>query len=77
MKLKPWKEDGADCYSIRVDGNYRAHGKYDRDESVWSAVEIGTRKAMGHGWILRRKGWTQSELRPRSAPPGEGDRYFR
>ena len=32
-----------------VDGNYRAHGKYDRDESVWSAVEIGTHKAMGHG----------------------------
>jgi hypothetical protein len=45
----PRKEGGADCYSIRVDGNYRAHGKYDRDESVWSAVEIGTDKAMGHG----------------------------
>jgi hypothetical protein len=42
-------DGGADCYSIRVDGIYRAHGKYDRDESVWSAVEIGTHKAMGHG----------------------------
>jgi len=37
--FKPWKEGGADCYSIRVDGNYRADGKYDRDESLWSAVE--------------------------------------
>jgi hypothetical protein len=72
--FKPWKEGGADCYSIRVDGNYRAHGKYDRDESVWSAVEIGTHIALGDGWILRWKVWTQSELRPRSAPPGEGDR---
>jgi hypothetical protein len=23
--------------------------KYDRYESLWSAVEIGTHKAMGHG----------------------------
>jgi hypothetical protein len=46
--FKPWNEGGADCYSIRVDGNYRANAKYDRDESVWSAVEIGTHKALGH-----------------------------
>jgi hypothetical protein len=49
LDFKQWRNGGPDIYSVRVDGNYRAHVRYDRDGSVWLAEQIGNHKAMGHG----------------------------
>ena len=49
LDFKQWKKGGDGCYSVRVDGNYRAHLRYDRETSVWLAEQIGNHKAMGHG----------------------------
>ncbi|MBB2769111.1 UNVERIFIED_ORG: plasmid maintenance system killer protein [Mycolicibacterium obuense] len=49
LDFKPWKKAGPDIYSVRVNGNYRAHLRHDRDERVWFAEAIGDHKAMGHG----------------------------
>jgi hypothetical protein len=47
LDFKQWKPGGPDAYSMRIDGNYRAHLHHDRDER-WSAVGIGSHKDMGH-----------------------------
>lgn len=49
LDFKQWKKDGRDVYSVRLDGNHRAHLRYDRDRTVWYAEQIGDHKAMGHG----------------------------
>lgn len=49
LDFKQWKTGGTDVYSVRVDGNYRAHLRYDRDRSTCYAERIGNHKAMGHG----------------------------
>lgn len=49
LNFQPWKNDGADYYSVNVGGNYRAHLRYDRTESKWYAEAIGNHKEMGHG----------------------------
>lgn len=47
--FKPWPKDGDDCYSVRINNNFRAHLKRQRDTCDWLAYEIGSHKAMGHG----------------------------
>ena len=47
--FKRWSKGGADCYSVRVGPNFRAHLRYDRSNSAWFAEGIGSHKAMGHG----------------------------
>jgi mRNA-degrading endonuclease RelE of RelBE toxin-antitoxin system len=48
LGFQQWKKGGPDCYSVHV-GSYRAHLQLDRDQSTWSALDIGTHLAMGHG----------------------------
>lgn len=33
LEFKQWKRDGRDGCSVRIDGNYRAHFRYDRDRT--------------------------------------------
>jgi hypothetical protein len=47
LDFKQWVPGGPNCWSVRIDGNYRAHLR--RNASIWSAFDIGTHKAMGHG----------------------------
>jgi hypothetical protein len=49
LNFKQWKAAGPGYYSVRVDGNYRAHLRYDRTTMTWFAESIGNHKAMGHG----------------------------
>lgn len=49
LDFKQWKMDGRDVYSVRLDGNYRAHLRYDRDCTTWYAERVGDHKAMRHG----------------------------
>lgn len=49
LGFQPWSIDGPDYYSVNVGGNYRAHLRYDRNESKWFAEAIGNHKEMGHG----------------------------
>lgn len=48
LGFQQWKKGGPDCYSVHV-GSHRAHLQLDRDQSTWSALDIGTHLAMGHG----------------------------
>lgn len=49
LDFKQWKKDGSDYFSVRVDGNHRAHLRRDREASRWFAEAIGDHKEMGHG----------------------------
>jgi hypothetical protein len=49
LDFKEWKPGGPNTYSVRIDGNYRAHLHHDRQAGRWLAVAIGPHKAMGHG----------------------------
>jgi hypothetical protein len=49
LDFKQWKQDGADVYSVRLDGNFRAHVRYDRGRRIWLAEKVGDHKAMRHG----------------------------
>jgi hypothetical protein len=49
LDFQKWRKAGPDHYSVRVDGNYRAHLRYDRSRSMWFAEAIGDHKTMGHG----------------------------
>jgi len=49
LGFQKWPAGGADCYSINVDSNFRAHLHHDRSTSLWTAVSIGDHKSMGHG----------------------------
>ncbi|MCR5977782.1 hypothetical protein GDN83_08520 [Gordonia jinghuaiqii] len=49
LDFKRWKPGGPNYYSVRVDSNFRAHLRYNPDETVWAAEDIGNHKAMGHG----------------------------
>ncbi len=48
LDFKQWKAAGPDFYSVRVDGNFRAHLRYDHDKLCWFAEAIGNHKAMNH-----------------------------
>lgn len=49
LDFKQWKPSGKDVYSVRLDGNFRAHLRYDRDTSKWFAEQVGDHKMMRHG----------------------------
>jgi hypothetical protein len=48
LDFKPWRQDGRGAYSVRVDDNFRAHLRHER-EGNWTAYAIGGHKDMGHG----------------------------
>jgi hypothetical protein len=48
LGFEPWRPGGADCYSVRLDGNYRPHLRPERSKSSWTAEAIGDHKSMGH-----------------------------
>jgi len=49
LDFKHWSKEGPDVYSVRVGGNFRAHLRYDRQQSRWFAEAIGDHKKMKHG----------------------------
>src|SRR5262249_26679775 len=49
LGFKPWPPGGPDCYSVNIDGNYRAHIRRDRGTPIWVAESVGDHKTMGHG----------------------------
>jgi hypothetical protein len=48
LDFKQWPKAGADYYSVRVNGNHRAHLRYDRKDLLWFAEQIGNHKEMKH-----------------------------
>jgi hypothetical protein len=48
LNLKPWKEDGHDCYSVKVTDAIRAHLRHEGN-GCWKAYIIGSHKELGHG----------------------------
>lgn len=49
LGFERWAPGGVDCYSVRLDGNYRAHLRVERSKGSWIAEAIGDHKSMGHG----------------------------
>lgn len=49
LRFQPWRAGGPNCYSIRVNSNYRAHLRQDIAGRLWIAEAIGDHKMMGHG----------------------------
>ena len=49
LAFQRWRPGGQHCYSVRVDGNYRAHLRHDPNKGLWLAERIGDHKSMGHG----------------------------
>lgn len=48
LDFKPWKKDGRDCCSVRIDKNFRAHLRHIGNGS-WLAYVLGSHKELGHG----------------------------
>lgn len=48
LNFKPWPNDGKDCYSVRIDYNFRAHLKH-LGSGNWNAYILGSHKELGHG----------------------------
>jgi hypothetical protein len=44
-----WRPGGPNCYSVRIDDNFRAHLSRDAANGSWTAESIGDHKSMGHG----------------------------
>ena len=49
LGFERWPPGGLDCYSVRLDGNFRAHLRRVRTDGTWIAESIGDHKSMGHG----------------------------
>ena len=49
LGFEKWKPGGRDCYSVRLNGNYRVHLRRDIERNCWIAENIGDHKSMGHG----------------------------
>jgi hypothetical protein len=49
LGFKKFPKAGKNVFSIRLDSNFRAHLIYNQDSSSWSAFDVGSHKAMGHG----------------------------
>jgi hypothetical protein len=49
LGFERWKPGGRDCYSIRLDGNFRVHLRRDVERECWIAESLGDHKFMGHG----------------------------
>ena len=41
LGFERWKPGGVDCYSIRLDGNYRVHLRRVRADASWIAESVG------------------------------------
>jgi hypothetical protein len=48
LHFKPWKGEGKDCYSVRVDSGNRAHLE-NLGNGKWRTYKIGSHKELGHG----------------------------
>jgi hypothetical protein len=48
LDFKPWPKKGKGWFSVRIDGNVRAHLRNDGPNQLWYAEEIGRHDAMGH-----------------------------
>lgn len=48
LNFKPWKKDGRDCCSVRINKNFRAHLRHIGNGS-WLAYILGPHKELGHG----------------------------
>jgi hypothetical protein len=48
LDFKPWPPRGKGWFSVRVDGDVRAHLLNDDATRTWSAEEVGRHGAMGH-----------------------------
>ena len=48
LDFKPWKKDGRDCCSVRINRNFRAHLRHIGNGS-WHAYVLGSHKELGHG----------------------------
>jgi hypothetical protein len=48
LDFKPWKKDGRDCCSVRINKNFRAHLRHIGNGS-WLAYVLGSHKELGHG----------------------------
>jgi hypothetical protein len=48
LGFERWKPGGDDCYSVRLDGNYRVHLRRDVDQGCWIAESVGAHRSMGH-----------------------------
>jgi hypothetical protein len=49
LGFQRWKPGGSDCYSVRLDGNFRVHLRRNATKDAWIAEQIGDHKSMGHG----------------------------
>ena len=48
--FKKWPSTGQDVYSVRVNDGVRAHLKGTPSQPIWTALDIGNHKEMGHGY---------------------------
>jgi hypothetical protein len=48
LNFKPWRKDGRDCCSVRIDRNFRAHLRH-LGAGEWLTYIIGSHKELGHG----------------------------
>jgi len=48
-EVERWRSGGPNCYSVRIDDNFRAHLRRDAANGSWTAESIGDHKSMGHG----------------------------
>lgn len=49
LGFQRWRPGGLNCYSVRLDGNFRVHLRLARAENVWIAGSVGDHKSIGHG----------------------------
>jgi len=48
-EVERWRPGGPNCYSVRIDDNFRAHLRRDPANGSWIAESVGDHKSMGHG----------------------------
>jgi hypothetical protein len=48
LNFKPWKKDGKDAYSVKIDDGARAHLRH-QGQGNWIAYTLGSHKELGHG----------------------------
>jgi hypothetical protein len=48
LNLKPWKKDGKDAYSVKIDYGNRAHLRH-MGHGDWMTYTLGNHKDLGHG----------------------------
>ncbi len=48
LNFKPWRKDGPDSYSVKIDDGFRAHLMH-KESGRWIAYILGSHKELGHG----------------------------